>query len=121
MLMETGYEKGSATVVALADGSASIYLSNGAGFIGGHRHEAIRRAAVALVREAALHVQGMQPTNAFPLPEGGHTAFYVLTDSGVFTGSGSERALGERRHALAPLFHAGQDVITQYRLISENK
>ena len=121
VLMETGYEKGSATVAALADGTASIYLSNGGGFIGGHRHEAVHRAAVAMVREAVRHVQSMQPTTAFPLPEGGRTVFYVLTDSGVFTGSAAERTLGERRHALAPLFHAGQEVVTQYRLISEKK
>lgn len=121
VLMETGYEKASVTVVALADGNASIYLSSGGGFIGGQRYESVRKAAIAMVHEAARHVQAMQPTKSFPLPENGHTVFYVLTDSGVFTGSGSEQALGERRHELAPLFHAGQDVITQYRLINENK
>ena len=121
VLMETGYERGAATVVALADGNASIYLSNGGGFIGGQHHESVRTAATAMVHEAARHVRALQPTTSFPLPEAGRTIFYVLTDSGVLTGSASERALGERRHTLAPLFHAGQDVITRYRLISESK
>lgn len=121
VLMETGYETSSVTVVALADGNSSIYLSSGGGFIGGQGHASVRKAAIAMVREAAKHVQAMARTKSFPLPANGRTVFYVLTDSGVFTGAAAERALGERRHDLAPLFHAGQDVITQYRLINEGK
>ena len=33
VLMETGYDRGTATVVAFGDGSASLYLSTGGGFI----------------------------------------------------------------------------------------
>jgi hypothetical protein len=40
---------GSYTVVAFADGSASIYLSTGGGHIGGVAHENVRKAAKALV------------------------------------------------------------------------
>jgi hypothetical protein len=32
-----------------------------------------------------------------------------------------EDELRQRRHPLAPLYFAGQDVITQYRLVSEKQ
>src|SRR5262245_20089304 len=40
------------SVVAFADGSASIYLGNGGGFLGGQGHETIRAAAKNLVEAA---------------------------------------------------------------------
>jgi len=63
----------------------------------------------------------MSAVTTFPLPRAGRTVFYVLTDSGVFTTEAEERALGEERHALSPLFYAGQEVITQLRLVSDTK
>lgn len=121
VLMETGYEQATITVLALADGNASIYFSTGGGFIGGQRHESIRRAAVAMVREASRHVQVMKEVKSFPLPENGNTVFYLLTDSGVFSASAGEQALGEGGHDLSALFYAGQDVITQFRVLEEKK
>ena len=54
-----------------------------------------------------------------PLPTRGQTIFYLRTDTDVFSAQAPERELGERRHVLSPLFYAGQDVITQYRLQQE--
>jgi hypothetical protein len=34
LLMETGYPEAVATLVAVADGTSSLYFSNGGGFIG---------------------------------------------------------------------------------------
>ena len=55
----------------------------------------------------------------FPIPAPEHTGFYVLTDSGVLTGGAQQNDLGYRRHPLSSLFHAGHEVISQLRLISE--
>ena len=41
-----------ATIVAVSDGSASIYLSNGGGYLGGGGHESIRNAASKMVEAA---------------------------------------------------------------------
>ena len=121
VLMETGYEKASATVVAFSDGNASIYLSTGGGFIGGAGREPVRQAAINMVRVAGPFVSQMTPTKTFPLPDRGRTIFYLRTDEGVLTGGATEEELGKRRHPLAPLFFAGQDVITQYRLLDPKK
>ena len=45
VLMETGYPKGVATLVTLADGTTSLYLSTGGGTIGGGAHEAVASAS----------------------------------------------------------------------------
>ena len=76
VLMETGYDRGTATVVAFGDGSASLYLSTGGGFIGGASRPALRTAAQTLVTEAArFHPQATR-TTTFPLPQPGETRFY---------------------------------------------
>lgn len=121
VVMEKGVPEGSYTLVALTDGNASIYLSSGGGSIGGGAHETIRKAAQAMVALAATFQPQATATKEFPLPRNGQTIFYLLTDSGTFTFSASEQALGEERHPWSPLFHAGHEVIGQYRLIEERK
>lgn len=54
VLMDFHVDHGTATVVASADGSASLYLSSGGGFLGGsQRFPAIRDAALHAVALAA--------------------------------------------------------------------
>jgi hypothetical protein len=114
--MDLSLSSGSATVTALSDGNASIYLSNGGGYIGGVGKPAIHNAAQNFVRTAANFQAGMKAVTEFPLPESGEANFYILTDAGVFTASAPESDLGQPRHPLNKLFAAGQEVITQYRL-----
>ncbi len=119
--MEIGYLEGTATVLSLSDGSASLYFSGGGGVIGGIGHESVRQAATTFVRTAGEYQAGMNATKIFPLPRAGRTVFYLLTDSGVFTADAAENDLGEERHTLSPLFYAGQDVITQLRIVGNLK
>jgi hypothetical protein len=82
--MDWGIRQGTATVVALSDGSASVYLSSGSGFIGGEGHEAIRKAAQRMVSTARETQAQMKATTTYPLPKEGEVVFYSLTDSGAF-------------------------------------
>ena len=118
LLMETGYPDATATLVALGDGTTSLYLSSGGGVIGGQAHEPVRQANAAFRMNAKRLRPNFRPTTAFPLPNEGRTVFYALTDGGVLTAGAPTVDLGEGRHPLAPLFHAGHDVLTQLRLIS---
>jgi hypothetical protein len=54
-LMETGYRRGTATLVALADGTTSLYLSGGGGIIGGGSHEAVATATKEYLAELEIH------------------------------------------------------------------
>src|SRR6267378_1323490 len=72
VLMDSSFKDGgSYTVVAIADGSASIYLSSGGGFIGGVAHENVRKAAKAMVDTAKTFQPKMAATTSYPLPKGG--------------------------------------------------
>jgi hypothetical protein len=117
--METGYDSATVTLFALSDGTTSLYFSNGGGVIGGQGHEAVRSANGALLNQANHSLQDLTLGETFPIPETARTVFYVLTDSGTLTGGALENDLGNGRHPLSSLFHAGHDVISQLRLISE--
>jgi hypothetical protein len=116
--MDMGLADGTATLLSMSDGTASLYLSTGGGIIGGGGHESVRCVAAAFVRLAGRQQAHMEITEEFPLPSAGRIAFYVLTDSGVFTGEADEATLVEKTHTFSPLFYAGHDVLTQLRLIS---
>jgi hypothetical protein len=121
ILMETGYPEAVVTLVSLADGTTSLYFSNGGGMIGGGTHATLARSAKAFVATAEKYFQQMDLTKAFPLPTVGRVRFYVLTFSGALTLDVDENELGDGRHALSPLFYSGQDVIAQFRAIQEQK
>jgi hypothetical protein len=122
VLMDWGIPTGSATVVALADGTASVYLSSGGGFLGGGQsHETVRAAAKRTV-EIAEQVQPLtQMTISYALPQSGQVTFYLLTDVGVFTATAPERDLRSHQNPLYKLGDAAQTIITEYRLIQEQK
>jgi hypothetical protein len=118
VVMDWGVPAGTATVVALADGSASIYLSSGGGFLGGGQsHESIRNAAKQTI-EVAKQVQGLaRPTSDYPIPGRGKVTFYLLTDSGVLIADASDEDLRSHRSPLYKLGDAVQNVVTENRRI----
>lgn len=78
--------KSTATIVAIGDGSASVYYSDGGGRLGaGDSTPAVAGLAKKLVR-AAGERKDLGPASVFPLPADGQMSVYVLTKSGVKTG-----------------------------------
>jgi hypothetical protein len=119
VLMEMGYPEGWATLVALSDGTGSLYLSSGGGIIGGGYHEKVKQAAIKLcVLADSLGAVGTT-VKEFPTPAPGRIRFYVLTKTGVNSVEDAEDELGAGKHKLSPLFMAGHDVITELRLVTE--
>jgi hypothetical protein len=119
--MDWGVEKGTVTVVALSDGSASVYFSTGGGYIGGGGQEPIRKAAKKAV-DAARSVQAStRAATAFPLPQRGGVIFYLLTDKGAFAANTTEAEVSAGSHPFRELGDAMQGVITQYRLWDEQQ
>jgi hypothetical protein len=117
LLMETGYPEAVVTLVALADGTASLYFSNGGALIGAGQHERPAVAARSLLAFALHNLAHLELTTAYPLPKPGHTRFYVLTTDGVRTAEALEDDLGHNRHVLSPLFYAAHELITEMREI----
>lgn len=121
LVMETGYPEAVATLVAFAEGTTSLYFSNGGGIIGGGSHENVRRAAMAWLDMTEDHVNKFSPTMDHPPPEPGRVRFYVRTFGRLLTAEASEDDLGYERHELSPVFHAGHAVISQIREIDSSR
>jgi len=121
VLMDWQVSNGAATVVAMSDGSASIYLSSGGGFLGGKGQEPIRDAAKKAVASAAEAQPRLSKTETFPLPEPGEVRFYTLTDDGVYTAAAAEADLRKGTSPLASLGNAMQGVVTQYRIFQQKQ
>jgi len=55
-LMEIGYPEGIATVVAVADGSASLYLSSGGCTVGAGAYESVQNVAKSFIKQAQQYL-----------------------------------------------------------------
>jgi len=119
MVMETGLPKGSYSLVSLAEGTTSLYFSNGGGIIGGGQYESVRKTADSYLTIAQrFYVKG-KLVNEFPLPEIGVVNFYFFTFNGVKMYSASEDDLGNKRNELSDLFFAAHGVIGELRNIQK--
>lgn len=119
VLMETGSAEAVVTLVAIADGTVSLYFSNGEVIIGVGQHEGPREAGRSLLSAAQTFLGQARQTDEFPLPEAGHTRFYFMTVGGTYTADALEDDLGGNKHPLSPLFYEAQGVEAQVRLMVE--
>jgi len=120
-LMEMGLDTGTASLVAVADGTTSLYLSTGGGVIGGGEHQAVRRVSEAFLDTAEAHLDRLQPISKAPLPQTGAIRFHALTFDSLRSAEVEEGQLVDGRSELAPLFYAGNEVLTQLRLIDQQR
>lgn len=121
VLFEMGLDAAFITIVSLLDGTTSMYISHGGGTIGAGEHEVVAQATRAFVATAQQLVDQTERSDQFPPPALDRTRFQLLTVAGGRTVEAATDDLGDNRHALSPLFHAGQDVITQIRLLQESR
>lgn len=137
VVMEEGLGRGNYyTLVALADGTGSIYFSNGGGVIGGKGVPAINAAARRMVEQAAQDIQPCPNADMQCLRERrpydkaqvfnppvseNNVRFWVLTPKGVLTTLGMKNGLASRSNAGWKLFYAGHEVMTGLREASERQ
>ena len=121
IVMETGLRSGYYTLVALADGTTSLYYSTGGGIIGAGEHASVRAASTQFIESANSFAEHAKPVGSHPPPSQGNTVFYLLTFNGVLSYTAPEQALGEHRDSFSGLFYAGQAVITELRKLQQSK
>jgi len=134
LVMDWYLSNGLASVVAAFDGSASIYLSSGGGFIGGGQGSAeIRAAAMHAVKVAEQSIARFEAVTSADLPERGTVYFYARTTPNEAPAAGatpaptlmravaSEKTLSDGSDPLTALGGAMQNVITRYRLFQAQK
>lgn len=115
VLMETGYDDYSVTLVSLADGTTSLYFSTGGGVIGCGEQEPVRVVSQAFVRAADEALELLQPSDGVEGPTAGRTIIRALTYDGPCLVDALEVEFGEGNHPASDLFYCGQDVITAIR------
>ena len=94
MVMETGFETGSSTLVTLADGTTSLYFSTGGGTIGAGEHENVRKAVGNYLSGAQYFYKNASKVEEYPGPGEGEVIFYFLTFDGKSAYSAPEERLG---------------------------
>ena len=125
VLMETGYEAGSATFLCLADGTVSLYTSTGGGVIGSGEHEAVRAACLEMLswtnQYANEFLAAGQPAREYPLPGVGRVFFYLLSTHGVYLAKCSEARLTSDRDPFSDLFKSCHMVLAKAREETESQ
>ena len=117
VLMDCSITNGTFSVLAIVDGSASIYLSSGGGFIGGgQKYPAIREAALHAIQLATSLESHFQKTETIDLPARGDIFFYLTTSTGVCRAIATEAKLSTGEDPLTALGAAMQKIVTLYRL-----
>jgi hypothetical protein len=71
------------TLVALIDGSVSVYVSDGSGCIGCGMHPDVRVAAVEFLQAAELTLPVSTPTDDLAAPDPNTARCFLLTNEGV--------------------------------------
>lgn len=120
VMMETGHDRGTSTLVALADGTTSLYLSSGGGIIGGGAHAQVAAATRALLLAVQRRLAEFTDPGNDEVPATDRVAIRALTYTGRRSVEADEDDLGYGRHPLSELFLAAHAVITELRLIEES-
>jgi hypothetical protein len=119
VLFETGYAKGPVTLLVVGDGTTSLYLPTGGGVIGAGEHASVRAASTALMITADAMRSALKPAKDTNFPAEGRVRIFVLTKKGTLLAEEDEEKLGTGVGPLSAIFHAGQAVISQIRMICE--
>jgi hypothetical protein len=117
MLMETGYEGVVATLVALADGTVSLYFSTGGGIIRLGEYEGPRRVAWELLGVAPRFLKYCRAAISFPLPERGRVGFHLFTGHGPASAEAAEEDLAGGRDELSPLYLKAHELMEEIRVV----
>ena len=114
-LMEFGAQKAAVTLAVVADGTTSLYFSNGGGVMGVGGHPPVQAASKAFLADVAAAADQMQVITEPPLPTRAKVRFYLLRKDGIRTAEAPGQDLTDRKHPLSGLFRSGHAVITTIR------
>ena len=115
-LMELGIESGVVSVVALTDGTASLYASSGSVLVGGGTHVQVARAAKGFL-DAVEHSVGVfvPDTASGDLPDPDFVFFRALTCDGPLIARCKSSQLKSKADAFWPVYYAGQSLLAALR------
>ena len=120
VVADWGDAQGATTIVAVADGSASVYYGNGGGSMGGGQaHASIRDAALKTLELASAAQPEMHRATEYPVAGPGQVSFYVVTDFGVYTARAAQDELSGGRSRFSGLAEAAQNIVAEHRRVEQ--
>ena len=114
VVMDLAGPRGLTTVLAFANGDASLLNENGSGIIGRQSHVHVVVQAKRLVDRAVEHVSAAVPASDSPKPEAGHARFFFLTSQGVLAAEAEVQALRAGQSPLSPLFENANELVSEF-------
>ncbi len=111
VMIEFGHPQVITSLVALQDGSVSVYMSDGGGVIGCGLHPEVRSAARKMLTLAQEVEHQCVPMTQFPSPAEDSVTVYLLTRNGVMGATVMRNDLDEGAVPLAELYYAAHGVI----------
>jgi hypothetical protein len=111
VVIENAHPGAVATLVALDDGSVSLYVSDGNGCVGCGSQREVRWAGADLLQIAEKSLPLTAPTDDLHLPPEGHVRCYLLTRNGLHFIQAPLADIGKLDERLGALYFAGQRVI----------
>ena len=119
-VMDWHVGSGVATLVAILEGTVSLYLSSGGGIIGAGAHADVFAVAKRFVTTMERHRNALKPTSDPPLPGSGGVRFIARTfEETLASDEVPTEELGEGQHALSPVFDVAQELIAVVRQASD--
>lgn len=118
-VMDLSYPGVSATLVALADATTSLYTSTGGGILGAGEHAPVARASAVLLGTVEEHLPLMPPSDDTSLPAPGYVVLRALTYDGRRAVTATEAELGRGQHPLSAVFFAAHEVISEIRRLDQ--
>jgi hypothetical protein len=115
VVMDIGMDRGTATLVAFADGAVSLYYSSGGAMIGAGEHEQVRVAAHRLLAVANSDLASFDTDATDVLPPQGSTQLTLLTFERPIRATAPSDDFGYDRVPGGLVFRAAHDVIAQMR------
>ena len=110
-----------ATLVAFSTGDASVYLKSAQIYIGGFAYPAIHSLAKEMISSAQKLLSETSRTENFALPDSSLIQFSFLTNNGIFVHQETEESIDKNQTQWTSLFFKGNQIITEYRLLTQNK
>jgi hypothetical protein len=120
-MVETGSRDYISNIVAVCDGTSSLYTDRGFGIIGGGFHDSVVQANRALIAEAERRLDDCVRDPDDRQPAEGRVIIRILTKQGRYSMDATEDELGHDRHLFSPLFHAAHRMLGELIRISESQ
>jgi hypothetical protein len=105
--------------VSLSDGTTSLYTTSGFVIIGGGAHPQVVTATQQFLASVEQSLDSFGPDPETDQPTDAQTIIRALTFDGRRSVRAPEEDFGHQRHPLSAVFHAGEAVITELRLLDE--